>query len=66
MDALRSVTAHVFAVGDDDPDDGSWAVEEALPAGREAVEVGALEEDPPALVGTPDGEPAAPAASPPG
>ncbi|MFE9997437.1 hypothetical protein [Streptomyces avermitilis] len=72
MDALRSVTAHVLAAEDVVSDAEPRAVGEALPAGgveepvpagRDAPEVGALEEDPAALSGTPDGEPAVPAAS---
>ncbi|MEU1457067.1 hypothetical protein [Streptomyces avermitilis] len=72
MDALSAVAAHAFAAGDDVQDAESRAagevlpagsVEEPAPAGRDAAEVGALEEDPAALSGTPDGEPDVPAAS---
>ncbi|WP_242432175.1 hypothetical protein [Streptomyces avermitilis] len=52
--------AELRAVGEALP---AGSVEEPAPAGRDAAEVGALEEDPVALSGTPDGEPGVPAAS---
>ncbi|WP_308429382.1 hypothetical protein [Streptomyces albiflavescens] len=74
MDASRSDTPHVFAeavaVADAEPAaDGAalpaGGVDESVPAGRDAVGVGAPEEAA-GLAGTPDGDAADPAPSPPG
>jgi len=73
MEASRSSTAHVLAVEDDadaePPAVGeafpAGGVDEPAPAGRDAADDGALEEDA-GLAGAPDGDPVAPSPFPPG